>query len=162
MENALHPFERAGLGKAPFRFVGMTVSKFQAAPGEPVRAGSSCDYCPSAIMKVYWIQSADGREFKVGCECVRKVDAKLAKSVDAATRDHKRAKRETEAKDVEQLLHTALACKATRDKLATAPHPVTVMAASGKTLLDWADWMLARAGAKGRKEALAAVERACA
>lgn len=159
--DTVHPFERAGLGKAPFRFIGMTESKFQAAPGEPVRAGSTCDYCPSAIMMVYRIKSADGREFKVGCECVRKVDAKLAKAVDAATRAHKRAKREAEAKDVEQLLHTVLACQANRDKLAAPPHPVTFMAANGKTLLDWADWMLARAGAKGRKEALAAVERVC-
>ncbi len=69
-EIAKHVFERAGLGKAPFRYVGMTESKYQACHGAPVQPGSSCDYCGQGIMYVCEILSADGRRFKVGCDCV--------------------------------------------------------------------------------------------
>jgi len=33
----VHPFERAGLGTAPFKCVGFTVMKYQACPGAPVQ-----------------------------------------------------------------------------------------------------------------------------
>ncbi len=44
-----HVFERAGLGLAPFRFVGMEEKTFQACPGAPIQAGSSCDYCGTGM-----------------------------------------------------------------------------------------------------------------
>jgi hypothetical protein len=161
VDNALHPFERAGLGKAPFRFVGMFESKFQAAPGEPVRAGSTCDYCPSAIMQCYRIRSVDGREFKVGCECVRKVgDAALVNQVDKAKRAHERSKRERRAESVKVELAAKLGDGSVRAALANKPHPVTLMAAAGKSLLDWAEWMVQRAGAAGREKVLKAVSEA--
>ena len=69
-EIGMHVFERAGLGKAPFRYCGMTESKYQACHGAPVQPGSSCDYCGQGIMYVCEISSADGRRFKVGCDCV--------------------------------------------------------------------------------------------
>lgn len=72
----VHPFERAGLGKAPFRCVGFYVSKFCAAPGAPVQPGSACDYCGTGIMNVFSILSADGKASKVGCDCVRKTPDK--------------------------------------------------------------------------------------
>lgn len=31
-----HPFEDAGLGRGPFRFVGHEVKTFQAGPGAPI------------------------------------------------------------------------------------------------------------------------------
>jgi len=87
----LHRFEAAGLGKAPFRFVDFQVCKWQACPGAPVVAGSSCDYCGQAIMLVFQILSADGRRFKVGCDCVAKVgDAGLMNAVKRARAAHSR------------------------------------------------------------------------
>ncbi len=68
----VHPFERAGLGLAPFRCVGYTKAVFQAFPGAPIQAGSSCDYCATSIMHTYQIVSVDNRTFKVGCDCVLK------------------------------------------------------------------------------------------
>lgn len=101
MANVIHPFELANLGTAPFRIVRAIELTFQAAPGEPVRAGGSCDYCSTAIQNAYIVRGADGREFKVGCECVRKVakaaaDTALARSqyaADAPKRAAAKAKR---------------------------------------------------------------------
>lgn len=73
-EVGLHVFEKVGLGKAPFRFVDFHESKFQACPDAPVQAGASCDYCGTGIMYVCVIESADGKRFKVGSDCVSKVD----------------------------------------------------------------------------------------
>lgn len=70
----LHPFERANLGKAPFRVVGFEEKTYQACPGAPVQPGSTCDYCGTAIRQVFHIASADGKQFKVGCDCVLKTE----------------------------------------------------------------------------------------
>jgi hypothetical protein len=67
MENT-HCFEIAGLGQAPFAFVGFSVRKYQACVGAPIQCGCSCDYCGTAIMNVYEIESADGKRFKVGSD----------------------------------------------------------------------------------------------
>jgi len=85
----IHPFQKAGLGIAPFRVLayecrrgpikrvenGVLVT--YGSPGQPVTA---CEYCSTPIVHVYIIESSDGREFVVGCECVRKTgDAHLLK-----------------------------------------------------------------------------------
>ena len=58
---------------APFRCVGFFESKYQACHGAPIQPGSSCDYCAQGIMLVSLIKGADGKEFKVGCDCVAKI-----------------------------------------------------------------------------------------
>ena len=84
----VHVFERAGLGKAPFRFVSCQKKIYQAFPGAPVQPGSSCDFCGNGIMFEYWIRSSDGKDFKVGCDCVFKTnDAGLRRVVDAKRRE---------------------------------------------------------------------------
>jgi hypothetical protein len=101
----IHKFEKAGLGKAPFRFVGISenrgpktistaggVETTVGAPGQPM---GSCDYCGMGIAEEYHIQSSDGREFVVGCECVRKTgDAGLVRVVKDHERKKARARRE--------------------------------------------------------------------
>lgn len=98
MNNAastIHKFELAGLGKAPYRFVGVTEHKFQACQGEPVKAGASCDFCGSAIMYAANVISADGRRFKVGCDCALSIgDKGLRTKVAAWQRAHDAEKRE--------------------------------------------------------------------
>lgn len=71
-EIGVHVFERAGLGKAPFRFVGFYEKTYQACPGAPIQPGSTCDYCGQGIMICCEILSADGKRFKVGSDCVNK------------------------------------------------------------------------------------------
>lgn len=79
-EVGLHVFEKAGLGKAPFHIKGSYELKWQAFPGAPVQCGGSCDYCGQGIMYAVAIGSADGKTFKVGCDCVARTgDAGLIK-----------------------------------------------------------------------------------
>lgn len=90
----VHKFERAGLGKAPYKYLGVTEHKFKAAPGEPVKAGGSCDYCAMAIMYAVQLQGACGKRFKVGCECGLSVGgAGIEKRVASWQREHERGLR---------------------------------------------------------------------
>lgn len=95
----IHPFEAAGLGLAPFRYVGSEVRLHQV-PGCHPKAGASCDFCGTSIALCCLIESADGKRFKVGCDCVAKTarksdihDNKLASDAAKAKRDHNRKKR---------------------------------------------------------------------
>ena len=81
MTDQLHVFERAGLGKAPFKFFKYTEETYQACHGAPIQPGGCCDYCGTGIIRTCWIKSADGKEFKVGADCVLRVgDAGLLKA----------------------------------------------------------------------------------
>lgn len=81
----LHRFERAGMGKAPFRVTGYGRHVFQAIPGDPscpLQPGTSCDYCGTGCMDVANIVSADGKRWKIGLDCAAKVgDAGLVTAI---------------------------------------------------------------------------------
>lgn len=120
----IHTFEEHGLGKAPFRFVGYYEAKFRAAPGAAILPGASCDYCGTAIMGVYRIKSADGREFKVGCDCVLKTDDKGL--IDVVRREANRVKADARhAREVARYraAKAELEKPAVRERLANEPHP---------------------------------------
>lgn len=161
MENQtgqIHKFEIRGLGKAPFRFVGQTESKFVPAPGVPARPGASCDYCGTAIMECFWIRSSDGKESKVGCDCIRKYgDAGLKKVALGKKAEDRRTKaREKTARDFRELralLPQILASDAAQ-VLKSEPHPQQWRAEKGETLWDSLNWFARNAGAKGLRETL--------
>ena len=98
--NALkaHPFEFAGLGLAPFKFVSMAEKWFNPTSGSLAydsrqsKPGSSCDYCGTAIAREFHCISSDGKMFKVGCDCIEKVgDHKLLAAAKSADKAAKRA-----------------------------------------------------------------------
>ena len=94
----MHPFEAAGLGLAPFSYVGMTEKVYSACPGHSQPAGT-CDYCGQGIKYCCEIRSADGRSFIVGCDCVRKLNRSDNRMLTAMGRDiatRERAKRDAE------------------------------------------------------------------
>ena len=64
-EIRMHKWEEAGLGQAPFEFAYVTQNAGSRA---------TCDYCGTAITYEFWINSHDGRRFKVGCDCVAKTN----------------------------------------------------------------------------------------
>jgi hypothetical protein len=68
-----HPFEKSGLGKAPFTCTHVTENVF-ALPDGTTKAGGCCDYCGTGIRWEFWIKGsvAGARQFKVGCDCVAK------------------------------------------------------------------------------------------
>jgi len=75
-EVGLHVFERRGLGKAPFRFVGCYEKRGPISLPDGTQIGSEgqamgvCDYCGQGIAICCAIRSADGKEFTVGSDCV--------------------------------------------------------------------------------------------
>lgn len=72
-QTTIHPFERSGLGKAPFQFVGQSENVYSPAPGIQ-QPGGTCDHCGTGIRYEFHIQSADGRVSKVGCDCILKLN----------------------------------------------------------------------------------------
>lgn len=149
----IHKFELAGLGKAPFRFVGQTESKFVAAPGVPARPGSTCDYCGTPIMECYWIRSADGKESKVGCDCILKYGDSGLKKVAQGKRAEKRreqarARTDEKRKTLPEMIRAILASPAGLE-LKNEPHPHAWRAENGETLWDSYEWFSRNAGAKG-------------
>ena len=158
--NAVHPWERVGLGVAPYRCVGSAVVTYQACHGAPVQPGSSCDYCGQGIMNVYSVQAACKSVFKVGCDCVAKVCSEkegVRTAIETADRKRRNAQakvardaRDARAKDALATLREENAVT-----LATLPHPRASQDwAKDKTALDWLDFMLGCCGATGRAKLL--------
>jgi len=149
--DTIHKFEAAGLGRAPFKVLGCFESKYQACHGAPVQPGSSCDYCGNGIMQVFRVRGADGREFKVGCDCVLKAgDEGMRRVVNRMVADARNAARHAREADEHKVFEFALASPEFREILARIPHP---MGFEG-TALTWATWTLRNAGARGIGQAL--------
>lgn len=141
-EVKVHPFERAGLGSAPFRFLGMRENVYSACPGHS-QPGGTCDYCGTGIRYECVIGSADGRKFVVGTDCVRKAgDAKLVPLVASAERERKRKARE--AKELARIQSAWRTFRAHRDAFSREPHPNIMLAKSGRTLADYVEFLNAR------------------
>jgi len=66
-----HVFEVAGLGKAPFKYIGFKQMTYSPAPGI-FQPGTACAYCATGINNVFIIESSDGKRFHVGCDCLMK------------------------------------------------------------------------------------------
>lgn len=109
----VHPFERVGLGKAPFQFkyyeyakgpTKIIVQGVEVTYGTPGQARHSCDYCGTPIVHTFWIESSDGQLFKVGSDCVLKTsDKHLSMTVSTARKDAARLIREAEWRAQEKL-----------------------------------------------------------
>lgn len=154
---SVHVFERAGLGPAPFRYVGYERKTYQAAPGAPVQPGSSCDYCGTGIIDVCMIQAADGRRFKVGSTCVNKTgDAGLVDPVRRAVRKAKAEQRKAaETARIDAAFIRLDASESLRAAFRGFAHPKL----ENLTLLDWANWQATRAGHAGRLALARRIER---
>lgn len=166
-EQTIHPFERAGLGLAPFRFVGMehrvgplllADGTQVGAPGQPM---GSCAFCGQGIAYCCQIESADGKRFIVGCDCVRKVSEKKERvltDVERAIRDTKR--NEKWAKDLTRINAARERLAANPTLLTDRPHPQPWRAERGETLRDSIEWYLSNAGMTGRLWAAREIELA--
>ena len=159
----MHPFEKAGLGYAPFRFVGMTEATYQACSGAPIQPGASCDYCGQGIRYVCIIKSADGREFRVGCDCVRKTTSKgvrVLSDVDRAKRAIDKKNWEDRAQEARE--ETRATLNSDSALLTSEPHPNEYMAGRGISLRDYVLWQLDRGGKTAWMAARQTVKTACA
>jgi len=172
MSDTIHAFEKAGLGKAPFKFKGIYIAPGKsliesnpnsynaqiAALGQMVTEGGvcGCAYCGTYIIEHCLIESADGKRFFVGNECVAKTGdhglINLAKKAKAKVATEKR--HEKEALQIEEL--RAL-LNEKQEYFDTLPHP---MGFGGKTLMDYADWMWKNSGNSGKVKLLKTLKTA--
>jgi len=160
MQARIHPFEKAGLGLAPFAFIGYSRETYQACVGAPIQPGASCDYCGTGITDVFAVQSADGKRSKVGCECIRKVASKGEKILTEVEQEVRRIQRERRHARERAKIDAGLALlEQNRERLAQMPHPAEWAAEQGKTMIDYADWYLKNAGNKGKIEMFARIAR---
>lgn len=168
-QDKVHVFELAGLGRAPFKLVDIVqkvgpllisteggVEHWAGAPGQPMGV---CRYCGTGILNCCVIQSADGKLFDVGTDCVYKVgDAGLVSRAKKIL-----ARRNTEARHAREEKRITWA----RENLPRvqaawrqSPHPYAYMAQDGKTRWDWATWMLANGGTSAKMKVAKALEQA--
>jgi hypothetical protein len=167
----VHKFELAGLGAAPYRFEGVEHRVFRAAPDAPAQPGGSCDYCGTGISYFYWLRSADGKRFKVGCDCILKttserslvVAVKTAAQAHAADLRRERAERARLA-GVARIAAAVAQLPALESTWKNEPHPRAGQGAyfDALTRWDWAIWMLDHAGMTGRLTVATAIEKALA
>lgn len=150
----IHKFEAAGLGKAPFRFQGVRENLFRTPDGH-CKPGGSCDYCGTGIRDEFWLSSADGQQFKVGCDCIRKAgDKGLLQAYKSSPefRAKQAAKRQADRIKATAELNQLIADNA--DKLRAIPHPqgfINRKTNEPLTGLDWAIWMQDHCGLSGKK-----------
>lgn len=102
----VHPFEAAGLGKAPYKCLGCSV-----------HGDGSCKFCGHAIKYEFTILGEDGTRFVVGSDCVLKTRSDVL-GFEAINKQHKKTIRDSQARarkaKTEQKLVEACAqfCKA--------------------------------------------------
>jgi hypothetical protein len=169
-----HPFETAGLGLAPFRFVGLFEKVCSGQPdangvsvGYAGQPAGTCDYCGAGIRYCCQVRSADGREFVVGCDCVDRVgdaDNQLTNAVadakKAVERKARAARNEIKkAKEQARIAAAVAALETARPTLAAQPHPVAVLAGR-LSAADYVDYLLANAGHSGKLAAARLIEKA--
>lgn len=169
----IHVFERAGLGLAPFKFLGQAFQDM--AYGQAIlnreeynrtgvmittKPGGTCAYCGQYIVAMFDVQSADGKKFHVGSDCILKTgDAGLRTAVNkikAHTQATREAARITAA--AERLADPEL-----RETLEALPHPQGFKnraTGAALTLLDWVNFMMQNGGHSGKLKATRAIEKA--
>jgi hypothetical protein len=167
----VHPFEKAGLGKAPFRYIGIMhqeISYGKRVIGNiggvdiVTTPGGTCDACGQYIVDMYRIKSSDGQVSIVGCDCIKKVGyvvealpkfkadlAKLAKTKRAIAK----------SKEEARILEARKLFLATETMFADQPHPTKWGTEQGKTLRDYVEWMLCHAGHSGKFSVTKMIEK---
>lgn len=169
----VHPWERAGLGLAPFRWTGVTIEsggegKYRqvvngveftsGAPGQPM---GTCAYCLQGIKECHHIVSSDGRKFTVGCDCVKRVEDEGSRVLSLVERAHRELNRKTKQKrDAVKIAEGLAWFETVKEAAASKPHPNKTMASRGRTLADYFVWMQDRAGTTGKLEAIKTVKKA--
>jgi len=111
-----HPFEKAGLGKAPFSCTGVSENVWDNGDGT-TKGGGVCDYCGTGIRWEFWIKGsiAGAKQFKVGCDCVAKTGWGIDRFLEVRA-EHTRARRQAGAQKRREARQAQLAAeRAQRD-----------------------------------------------
>lgn len=156
--SVVHPFART-LGPGPYRFVGTfdlgaVLSALNAGNINGYNAGlaampkldgggGSCAHCGHPILMICMIQTAEGKRFGIGTDCIEKLHAGGVQNLSAMQREIAAIKRR---KGQERRERQRVALReeffalidANLDALQSLPHPSPYYASKGKTMRDWA------------------------
>ncbi len=161
----VHKFEAAGLGKAPFRFMGTSENVVTVGVGADAytKAGGSCDYCGSGIRTEFHLKSADGKTFKVGCNCIEKAGDEGVLKAYKQSPEYRQKMREARSKKAAAVQVELMALiEAKRAQFATMPHPhgfTDRKTGAALTFMDQVQWMLDHCGAAGRASLLKGLKK---
>lgn len=148
-----HAFEVAGLGKAPFYFIGYSRKEYRATPDSPIQPGGTCNYCGQGIIDCCTIKSSDGKIFTVGTTCVNKTgDDGLLKAYKTSKeyRDHQSNLRWEKAQKQREKVRELITVHGEYFK--RIPHPYGFsdrVTGIPLTYFDYCEWSLSHCGAKG-------------
>jgi hypothetical protein len=154
---SIHVFEKAGLGKAPYRYLGMEELRgplampgggFCGAPGQPM---GSCQYCSTGIAYLFWLESADGEKFYVGSDCIYKSgDAGLRRIIEPIVAQHQATLRADRNRLLIDLFEDYLKKNPTYWSDDKRPHPFSWAAAQGKTYGDYSRFVYEHSGSSNK------------
>jgi hypothetical protein len=159
-----HPFEEAGLGKAPFRLRAVVERRCDGVTvGYAGQPAGCCKYCYQGIAICCVIESADGKLFDVGSDCVRKVyrddnipaDQLVRTVEDEVKRCKNKARIDRETIRIENAKAELDTCRALGDALSDKPHPVRLQ----DTLLDSVGYLFKWGGHSGQMRATRIIEK---
>jgi ferredoxin len=137
MDSKIHAFEKSGLGKAPFAYVGFFQGKAHADEFTGSQGCTACAYCSTGITNCFQIESSDGKKFIVGSECVKKTGDKGL--IDLAKRELNRLKAiELDKKWGELKVKILNHDKEVVEKLDSQQHPWK----PELTMFDYADYLV--------------------
>ncbi len=172
-ETKVHPFQVAGLGLAPFRYVGVVyqdIAYGQAVVGKremgnpgilmTTKPGGTCAYCGAYILNMFNVKSADGKVFHVGSDCILKTygaDHPIARKVRKATSERAKAQRLAHKGAQVAAAAELLQREDARAVLGALPHPTPFLASKGETLLSWAEYVMEVGGMNGRVKVAQAI-----
>ena len=158
-----HVFEAAGLGTAPFRYVGFRERRGPekildangvwhgeecGAPGQPM---GTCKFCGQGIAICCEIVSADGKRFIVGSDCVEKTgDAGLRKVKTDVAKFKREQTLAREKVRISQLAARLVDDLPLRAKLDSMQHPQKWGQDQGLSLFDSIVWFMDNAGHAGK------------
>ena len=162
MENMIHTFEEAGLGKAPFKFIGVEEKTYQAHPTAPIQPGGICAYCGTPLIECCLIQDTEGKIFIVGSTCVNKTgDRGLINFVKReVNRKRKAVRLERESQRIVNAKNQWKVNQAVRSLLSRERHPNDYIAnTQGKTLADYVDYLFQYGGHSGQFRVAKLIEK---
>ena len=149
-----HAFEIAGLGLAPFKFIGASENSI-TYPDGTTKAAGTCDYCGTGIRLECRIVSADKKQSVVGCNCVEKVgDTGILKAYKSSPEFRAHKRKLAQLKDAAVRKEIDLLLAECAPHFSAQPHPYGYINRSTKeplTYLDYVKFGMGMSGMAGRK-----------
>ena len=139
VQSTVHVFQAAGLGVGPFRLSHVTAES------------GKCQFCNTSIVWRFHLNGVDGSTFYVGSDCVMKSgDAGLMRTVEAEVKRRQAEARKVKENQKLELLQAKFQEPETVARLKAEKHPNRFFASKGRTMHDYASWVL-RFGSKTAK-----------